>query len=182
MKEKLFNQYENMIYKQSWHYANKFNLDYNDVQSEAFIIFCKAVESFDERQAQFSTYLYNKLKSLTQICMKEKNRGVRVPIRKFKELLFVDIENTAELEYENSSFEEILFNELAEEEKLVLENLPEREQFIIEETFGLSGWKSTYEEIGYVLGITSESVRLIRNKTLKHLKYLGKNLKKYLKN
>jgi hypothetical protein len=65
-KEKLFNQYKNMINKFAWHNTklimNGKNV-FEDFQAQGYLIFCQALESFDEKKASFCTHLYNSLRN-----------------------------------------------------------------------------------------------------------------------
>ena len=57
----MFEKYVNMIRKLAWKYANKFRIDYEELESEGFVIYCECLEGYDERKGKFSTYLYNSL-------------------------------------------------------------------------------------------------------------------------
>jgi RNA polymerase sigma factor (sigma-70 family) len=67
-KEKLFKQYRNMINKAAWYFTRKIKKcndrdTFEDLQAEGFLIFCKAVDSFNPEKASFSTFLYTCLKN-----------------------------------------------------------------------------------------------------------------------
>ena len=56
-----FGEFVKMIRERSWHFARKFNLDYEDVEAQGFLIYCIALEKHDPLKASFSTYLYQNL-------------------------------------------------------------------------------------------------------------------------
>jgi len=70
-QDQLLKQNEKLIYKQSWHYARKYNMDFEDIKSEAFEIFCKALDRFEEDRASFTTHLYYRLRGLNDYCKKQ---------------------------------------------------------------------------------------------------------------
>lgn len=68
---KQFNQYKPMIEKAVWHYHKIYRLDREEIEGEAFTIFCEALETFDKSLSSFSTYLTGELKRLNGFCKKE---------------------------------------------------------------------------------------------------------------
>lgn len=65
-KEKLFSQYKDMIEQAAWQATKKysFKVEFKEFQSEAYCIFCDAIERFDESAGtSFSTFLFNRLKA-----------------------------------------------------------------------------------------------------------------------
>jgi len=68
---KQFNQFLPMIEKATWHYSRKYRLDRNELQGQGYLIFCEALERFDEKKASFSTYLFNELSRLNIYCKEE---------------------------------------------------------------------------------------------------------------
>jgi hypothetical protein len=68
---KQFTQFLPMIEKACWHYYRKYHLDRADIESQAFLIFCNAIEKLDIKKASFSTYLFNELKRLDRYCKYE---------------------------------------------------------------------------------------------------------------
>jgi RNA polymerase sigma factor (sigma-70 family) len=73
MKTKLFKDNERLINSRSWHYARSYGLDFYDVQSQAYLVFCEALQRFDGRSA-FTTYLWHRLRTLGDFCRREKKR------------------------------------------------------------------------------------------------------------
>ena len=59
-----------------------------------------------------------------------------------------------------------------------LRNLTEREQVVINHSFGIDGEKMTLDEIGAKLDVSSERVRQIREKALRKLRQPSSGLKK----
>jgi hypothetical protein len=72
-KTELFQNNERLLYKQSWHYAKRYNMDFEEVKSQAFLIFCEAIDRFEENKASFTTHLFNRLRTLNDYCNKEKS-------------------------------------------------------------------------------------------------------------
>lgn len=65
MKPQL-NDYKNMINKKAWYFTKRVKGyhhkdTFEDFQAQGYLIFCEALESFDESRASFSTYLYKLL-------------------------------------------------------------------------------------------------------------------------
>ena len=58
---KYFNQYLPMIEKAVWSYSKKYGLEREDIESQAFLIFCKATKNYDKTRACFSTHLTHEL-------------------------------------------------------------------------------------------------------------------------
>jgi len=80
-KEETFKQFYPMIQKVSWLYSKKYFLEKDDIQSEAYIIFCNALNNYDKKKATFSTYLYNELKRLDFYCKKNYKNNCPAIIR-----------------------------------------------------------------------------------------------------
>lgn len=68
MKQGQFEQYVNLIRKSAHFYANKYNIDYDEIESQGFLIYCQCLESYDVAQSQFSTHLSWELKRLNDFC------------------------------------------------------------------------------------------------------------------
>jgi hypothetical protein len=80
---KLYNSHTNLIMSRAWYYAKKYSFEMNELKSQAHLIFCNAVKSYDTNKAMFSTHLYHQLSSLNDYCRKEvsysKYRDLRPP-------------------------------------------------------------------------------------------------------
>lgn len=72
LKEDFFRSSEKLIYKHAWYYAKNYNMEFADIKSKAFEIFCEAVDRFDGR-AKFITFLHHRLRTLNDYCQKEKS-------------------------------------------------------------------------------------------------------------
>jgi DNA-directed RNA polymerase specialized sigma subunit len=65
MNETLFTQYRPMIEQAVWNtYKYNKRMEKDDLQSEAFLIFCETIKKYDSSKAKFSTYLYSNLRKL----------------------------------------------------------------------------------------------------------------------
>ena len=68
MKQGQFEQYVNLIRKSAHFYANKYNIDYEEIESQGFLIYCQCLENYDVTQSKFSTHLSWELKRLNDFC------------------------------------------------------------------------------------------------------------------
>jgi DNA-directed RNA polymerase specialized sigma subunit len=74
VRENYFDQYRGMIEGSAWAAAKLFHLDIYDLRSQAYLIFCEALESYDSSKASFSTYLYNRLLTINDYCKLRQNK------------------------------------------------------------------------------------------------------------
>jgi len=67
-------KYERLIKKISFEFSRKSGLHYEDIESQAYLIFCEATHDYDpSKKCKFSTWLYIKLQQgLVRFVMKEK--------------------------------------------------------------------------------------------------------------
>jgi len=64
-------QYEPMLNSQAAFYAKKYKLDFDEVKSQAYLIFCETLEKYDNRKASFTTFLYARLHDLNRLAYSE---------------------------------------------------------------------------------------------------------------
>lgn len=65
MEKELFQKYVNLIRKRAHGYSKKFGVDYYELESQGFLIFCECLEKYDvSKSASFCTYLYTQLNRL----------------------------------------------------------------------------------------------------------------------
>lgn len=79
----MFDKYVRLIRNTAGDYARLYKLPYEDVEAQAFLIYCETLEKYDvSRGVQFITYLYLRLKSLGDYCKSEirKNTAESVSI------------------------------------------------------------------------------------------------------
>lgn len=69
VQEMYFNQYRKMIEKAAWKASRIFRMDVEDLRSQAYLIFCEAIERYDPTKASFSTHLFNRLKTINDYCI-----------------------------------------------------------------------------------------------------------------
>lgn len=60
-KEGLFEKYVMMIRKRAHEYSKKYNIDYEELESQGYLIYCQCIEDYDFTKSQFGTYLYIQL-------------------------------------------------------------------------------------------------------------------------
>lgn len=68
MKQGQFEKYVNLIRKSAHFYASKWNIDYEEVEAQGFLIYCQCIEDYDVTQSKFSTHLSWELKRLNDFC------------------------------------------------------------------------------------------------------------------
>jgi hypothetical protein len=57
----------------AWYHSKKYNMEYDDLQSEGYVIFCEAMNRFNsELGTAFSTFLFHRLRTLNDYCRKMK--------------------------------------------------------------------------------------------------------------
>lgn len=73
MKMTDFEKYANMCRKLAWEYSSADKMDYDDMEQEAFLIYCECVKRYDVSKSSFSTYLFINLKGRLKL-YKNKNK------------------------------------------------------------------------------------------------------------
>lgn len=68
MKKGQFEQYVNLIRKSAHFYAKKWNVDYKEVEAQAFFIYCESLKKYDVTRGSFSTHLTWQLRTLNGFC------------------------------------------------------------------------------------------------------------------
>lgn len=64
MKKTQFEKYVDLIRKRAHEYSEKYNIDYSEMESQGFLIYCECLEKYDPEKAKFTTYLYIQLNRL----------------------------------------------------------------------------------------------------------------------
>lgn len=64
MKTALFDKYANLIKKRAHEYSTKYGIDYDEMESQGFLIYCECLEKYDISKSKFCTYLYIQLNRL----------------------------------------------------------------------------------------------------------------------
>lgn len=90
--QQLFESSEKLIYDRSWFYSRKWNMDFEEIKSQAFEIFCEAVRRFEKgKNTRFTTYLYHRLRTLNDYCQRERKiERPLVPYMKSTRVLYLD--------------------------------------------------------------------------------------------
>lgn len=71
----MFDKYVRLIRKTAGDYAKKYHLPYEEIEAQAFLIYCETLEKYDvSKGVQFITFLYARLKSLGDYCKAELKR------------------------------------------------------------------------------------------------------------
>lgn len=63
-----FEKYVNLIRKSAHFYSNKWDIDYEEVEAQGFLLYCECIDTFDFSKSGFSTYLTWQLKRLNDFC------------------------------------------------------------------------------------------------------------------
>jgi hypothetical protein len=64
MKDVLFDKYINLIRRRASEYSEKCGVDYEELESQGFLIYCECLEKYDCTKSNFCTYLYIQLNRL----------------------------------------------------------------------------------------------------------------------
>jgi len=68
-----FDNYVRMIRKWAWKYSKEYRIEYSDVESQGFLIYCNAIQNHKPEKASFSTHLHINLRGrLKDYCTAEK--------------------------------------------------------------------------------------------------------------
>lgn len=59
-----FEKYVDLIRNRAWEYHKKTGVDYEELESQGFLIYCECLEKYDVSKSGFSTYLYIQLNRL----------------------------------------------------------------------------------------------------------------------
>lgn len=62
--EGMFEKYVNMIRERAHQYSVKYNIDYSELESQGFLIYCECLKRYDVTKANFSTFLFIQLTRL----------------------------------------------------------------------------------------------------------------------
>lgn len=99
MSKPLFEKYANLIRKRAHEYSEKTGIDYSELESQGFLIYCECLEKFDPSKAQFTTYLYIQLNRLNDFAKTYKRQqGVCIQ----------DYYSTNDCEVDENNYEEML--------------------------------------------------------------------------
>lgn len=72
MKTIEFSDYQNMCRAAAWNVSKKYRLPYDDLESQSYLIFFESIERFDpSKGAAFSTFLFSRLRTLSDYAYKE---------------------------------------------------------------------------------------------------------------
>src|SRR5574344_2701443 len=64
MNTPLFEKYANLIRKRAHEYSTKYGINYDEMESQGFLIYCECLKKYDISKAKFCTYLYIQLNRL----------------------------------------------------------------------------------------------------------------------
>jgi len=64
MEKPLFEKYADLIRKRAHEYSEKTGVDYKELESQGFLIYCECLQKFDISKSSFCTYLYIQLNRL----------------------------------------------------------------------------------------------------------------------
>lgn len=127
MKQGQFEQYVNLIRKSAHFYANKYNIEYEELEAQGFLIYCQCLENYDVSQSKFSTHLSWELKRLNDFCKTYLRQQGMLMEDEFKSYCADESEFVYEkipAKYEHISLAEILeigFNQLSKDAYSILE-------------------------------------------------------------
>lgn len=97
-KTNLFRKVELMLNKKAWDYARTYHLDFEECQSQAYLIFCEALEKYDpSKEVRFSTFLHSNLWHLNDLAHKETQQSFTVNFDKFEGTFDRDYQSFSEV-------------------------------------------------------------------------------------
>ena len=131
MKKTQFEKYVDLIRKRAHEYSEKYNIDYSEMESQGFLIYCNCLEKYDPDKAKFTTYLYIQLNRL--------NDFARTYNRQRGDLIQDYYKNQTQDQEENSNAEEEIISRNYDSPK-ILDFLKEAEQELSEDAFKLIVW------------------------------------------
>ena len=139
MKKTQFEKYVDLIRKRAHEYSEKYNIDYSEMESQGFLIYCNCLEKYDPEKAKFTTYLYIQLNRL--------NDFARTYNRQRGDLIQDYYKNQIQDQEESSNIEEEIVSKNYNLPK-VLDFLKEAKQELSEDAFKLIVWiiKREWEE------------------------------------
>lgn len=118
MKEIKFENYKKMIDKKAWEVSKKTGVDFEELQAQGALIYCKTLEYYDISKSSFSTILYLSLNQLYEYAYYSRDGNYLAKRNKGKRAAQVDaltelVEKTIESINPSPSIKELL--ELAKE-------------------------------------------------------------------
>lgn len=63
-----FEKYVNLIRKSAYFYSKRYGIEYDEVESQGYLIYCECLNNYDIAKGNFSTYLTWQLKELNHWC------------------------------------------------------------------------------------------------------------------
>lgn len=137
MKKTQFEKYVDLIRKRAHEYSEKYNIDYSEMESQGFLIYCECLEKYDPEKAKFTTYLYVQLNRLNDFAKTYKRQ---------KGLYLQDYFNP-DSNQDIEDYEERMISRNYDSPK-ILDFLKEAKQELSEDAFKLIVWiiKREWEE------------------------------------
>jgi hypothetical protein len=127
MKKTQFEKYVDLIRKRAHEYSEKYNIDYSEMESQGFLIYCECLEKYDPDKAKFTTYLYIQLNRLNDFAKTYKRQ---------KGLYLQDYFNP---EHEVEDYEERMISKDYNSPQII-DFLTEAKKELSEEAFKLIVW------------------------------------------
>jgi len=70
-----FNEYVNMIRSRAHYYSKCYNVEYDDLEAQGYLIYTLALKDYQKKKSSFSTYLFRNLSGrLKDYCKQKQNR------------------------------------------------------------------------------------------------------------
>ena len=96
MSEPVFEKYVNLIRNRAHEYSKKYGVDYEELESQGFLIYCECLEKYDVTKSTFCTYLYIQLNRLGDFVKTYKRQKGFLIQDYYKNEADFDIENNYE--------------------------------------------------------------------------------------
>ncbi len=151
------------------HFASRFQaskMEFDDMVQEAYLGLIDAAERYDPaRGTKFSTYARWHILKRIMDAVHNRNEIVRTPRRRPSHLCG-SLENIGAeswmVDDQPSAVDQMAHDEMVDEVRRVIKDLPAREAIVIRLRHGVNTEKLTLARVGDILGVTPERVRQIQ--------------------
>jgi hypothetical protein len=141
-------KYRKMVLKMAYHYSRSWRVPYDEMEGQGWEIFVETIKLFDEnKEAEFGTYLYWRLRKLNDYGKKQGNKNIFI-------IQDIDVENISsrvqELFMRKLEFYDSIRSDLSEQAQLILDyilnadNYKEKTPSQIRDVFYSKGFSKTY--------------------------------------
>lgn len=120
MNKPLFEKYVNLVRSRAHEYAKSSGIDYDELESQGFLIYCECLEKYDISKSSFCTYLYIQLNRLGDFVKTYKRQKGFLIQDYYKNEADYDINNNYEEQIRSCNYILLGRNQILREAKKVL--------------------------------------------------------------